>query len=129
LCGPCDRKGLFQGYYSLGTIDATMARHLIEDLAWVRYKARRYMAAAGVTKPGKLGVELWQQKVAVRLYGDFGLDLPTKDEVIAMYRRSARVSGSEASLKGSANGGGLGEEEFCDLLFELLTMHAAVVSL
>merc|ERR1719424_964580 len=57
LCMACDRKGLFRGYYSLGSIDAQTAKLLLQETAWVGYKARRYLAAAGAAN-GLLGLDL-----------------------------------------------------------------------
>merc|ERR1712217_830234 len=86
LCSPCDRKGLFRGYYSLGSIDSAIAKNLVRETCWVRYKAQRYMAAAGAAG-GTLGLDAWLQKVGVRLYGDLGIELPSKMDLIEMYRR------------------------------------------
>lgn len=126
ICGPCDHKGLFRGYYSLGSIDAGMAKLLIEEMQWVRYKAKRYMSAAGAV--GMLELDAWLKRVAPRLYGDLGLDVPTTVELIQAYRRYNR--GQDGS---PARFAGLAEEEFCDLLFELLALlavgSAGVVSL
>eukprot|EP00438_Fugacium_kawagutii_P027260 Skav214353 [mRNA] locus=scaffold86:473721:476925:+ [translate_table: standard] len=83
LCSACDRKGLFPGYYSLGSIAAPTARQLLKEPSWIAYKARRYLAATG--KPGgPLSLDVWQGKLAVRLYGDLGQDLPSKEELVAI---------------------------------------------
>merc|ERR1740130_1377353 len=63
LCNLCDRKGLFKGYYSLGCIDAATGEVLLQEPAWVDYKARRYLAAAGAPK-GNLEADVWRMKVA-----------------------------------------------------------------
>lgn len=125
LCGACDRKGLFRGYYSLGCINPSCARQLIEDPKWVLYKARRYLSAAGVPPQGRsLPIELWQSKLAPRLFGDLGLDIPSKVELIELFRRCGEAAGGQIDWKR-----GLGENQFTDLLFELLTLRASVVTL
>merc|ERR1712110_1235585 len=86
LCNNCDRQGLFKGYYSLGCIDASTAEQLIKEPPWVAYKARRYLAAAGSPK-GKLAAEVWRMKVAPRLFGDLGLDLPPRMELMELHTR------------------------------------------
>ncbi|CAJ1397639.1 unnamed protein product, partial [Effrenium voratum] len=64
LCSSCDRKGLFRGYYSLGSMAATTARQLLQEPGWIRYKARRYLAAAG-QPGGPLSLDVWQGKLAL----------------------------------------------------------------
>mmetsp|Transcript_96574 Transcript_96574/g.273003 ORF Transcript_96574/g.273003 Transcript_96574/m.273003 type:complete len:1026 (+) Transcript_96574:134-3211(+) len=122
LCNACDRKGLFRGYYSLGSIDMATSSLLIQEHAWVRYKALRYMAAAGAA--GVLSLEAWQQKVAVRLYADLGIDLAPPSELIELYRRFCKgTTGTWGGLDGLDAG------RFADLLMELLALQASVVTL
>lgn len=124
LCNVCDRRGLFKGYYSLGCVDDETAGFLLEDTAWVQYKAQRYMSAAGA-HDGVLGSDVWQQKVALRVYGDLGLDLPNTGDLIGIFRRFSgpRRHGRWAGI------GDLTEEGFCSMLIELLSEKGAMVRL
>ncbi|CAE8585330.1 unnamed protein product [Polarella glacialis] len=121
-CGPCDRKGLFRGYYSLGSIDPAAARLLVQEPAWIRYKAQRYLAAAACPVGCLLDLEVWL-RLAVRLFGDLGSDLPSKVELMELFRWH-----SEA-LDGSWSKEGLNEDQFSNLLSELFLRHAALVPL
>jgi len=125
LCGACDRRGLFKGYYSLGSIDRSTAGLMLQETAWIRYKAQRYLAAAGVGCVGsahqKLEPDVWRMKVAPRLYGDLGLDLPCKAELMEQHARFLRDGALECS--------GLDVDGFAKLLFELLSVQATVISL
>ncbi|CAJ1334363.1 unnamed protein product [Effrenium voratum] len=108
LCSSCDRKGLFRGYYSLGSMAATTARQLLQEPGWIRYKARRYLAAAG-QPGGPLSLDVWQGKLALRLYGDLGQDPPNKEELIHQFRRHADAGDGSCNLS-------LSEDQFCTLL-------------
>jgi len=115
LCSACDRKGLFRGYYSLGSIAAPTARQLLQEPSWIAYKAQRYLAAAG--KPGgPLSLDVWQGKLAVRLYGDLGQDLPCKEELVRQFRQHFD-SGDGSTLN-------LTEDQFKALLSEMLAVHS-----
>jgi len=122
LCSPCDRKGLFRGYYSLGSIDPATARLLVQEAPWVRYKAQRYMAAAG-TGTGPMGPDIWLRKVAGRLYGDLGIDLPGESRLSELFCNFAKP------VDDNNPGAGMETNEFSSLLMELLAVHAAVVTL
>jgi len=127
LCSPCDRKGLFRGYYSLGCIDQSTSKLLMQEPAWVRYKAQRYMSAAGVASGTTLSLELWQQKVAYRLFTDLGAEPPSQAELMDMYRRF-----NKTVVQGKQPWGGydhLDCDRFTELLMELLALHATVVTL
>eukprot|EP00930_Biecheleria_cincta_P083811 TRINITY_DN7331_c0_g1_i2.p1 TRINITY_DN7331_c0_g1~~TRINITY_DN7331_c0_g1_i2.p1 ORF type:complete len:880 (-),score=145.83 TRINITY_DN7331_c0_g1_i2:316-2955(-) len=121
ICGPCDRKGLFRGYYSMGSVDASAARLLVHEPSWMHYKARRYMAMA-VAPGGRLGLDMWQGRMSVRLYGDLGQDLPSEGELVELFRRHSATADSSCSL-------GLDEDQFSGLLGELLAEHANVFHL
>lgn len=116
LCSSCDRKGLFRGYYSLGSMAAGTARQMLQEPSWIRYKARRYMSAAGAVN-GLLGLEVWQGKLAMRLYGDLGRDPPDKEELTRIFRRHADAGDGSCNLT-------LDEDKFCSLLSELLAVHS-----
>eukprot|EP00927_Polykrikos_kofoidii_P026685 TRINITY_DN23735_c0_g1_i1.p1 TRINITY_DN23735_c0_g1~~TRINITY_DN23735_c0_g1_i1.p1 ORF type:complete len:1215 (+),score=117.84 TRINITY_DN23735_c0_g1_i1:148-3792(+) len=125
FCSTCDRKGLFRGYYSLGSIDSTTARLLLQETAWVRYKSQRYMAAAGASSAnGVLDLDLWHNKVAHRLFADLGTELPCKSELLDMFKRFATAQNGQ---RGGSDV--LDCTHFTDLLLELLALHAAFVSL
>lgn len=116
LCSACDRKGLFRGYYSLGSIAAPTARQLLQEPSWIAYKAQRYLAAAG--KPGgPLSLDVWQGKLAVRLYGDLGQDLPCKEELVRQFRQHSDTGDGSTSLN-------LTEDQFRALLSEMLAAHS-----
>jgi len=123
LCGPCDRKGLFRGYYSLGSVDEAMARLMIQEPSWIRYKARRYMAAAGLTS-GVLNLDVWQSRLAKRLFRDLGQDTPNKVELIELFRRHSNSSTGDGSWSL-----GLEEDQFAALLSELLAVQACMFHL
>jgi len=123
LCRQCDRHGLLQGYFSLGAVDGELARSLLQEPDWISYKARRYMAAAGSAK-GVIGLDLWLDKVAARVFGDFGVQLPPEMDLVTLYRRFSHGDGDGGDICN-----GLDEEEFCDLLFQLLAAHSVAISL
>jgi len=115
LCNACDRKGLFHGYYSLGFIDLPTAKSIIQDVAWVQYKAQRYMAAAGVAG-GTLNLNIWLRKVALRFYGDLGVAPPCESDLINLYRKFIKQS----------KGDGLDVNGFGNLLLHVLIKHSSV---
>ncbi|CAK9089268.1 unnamed protein product [Durusdinium trenchii] len=116
LCSACDRKGLFRGYYSLGSIAAPTARQLLQEPSWISYKAMRYLAAAG--KPGgPLSLDIWQGKLAARVYGDLGQDLPSKEELIRQFRHYADQGDGSLNLD-------ISQDQFCALLSEMLATHS-----
>merc|ERR1711971_1397430 len=122
LCRTCEKKGVTKGLFSLGSIDQSMAGAFINEPAWIDYKARRYMAAAGSPKDG-LDADLWRVKVAPRVFFDIGLELPERSELHEMHSRFKKEErdGKLCSC--------LHVEEFSRLLREILTLQLSVVSL
>eukprot|EP00929_Paragymnodinium_shiwhaense_P119785 TRINITY_DN91680_c0_g1_i1.p1 TRINITY_DN91680_c0_g1~~TRINITY_DN91680_c0_g1_i1.p1 ORF type:complete len:1131 (+),score=190.38 TRINITY_DN91680_c0_g1_i1:183-3575(+) len=126
ICSHCDRKGTFRGYYSLGSVDTTMAKALLQDTEWVKYKAMRYIAAAGAGEEGTLEIEVWLHKVSGRLYADLGTDPPSKADLEKLFVRfvdagtASRPRGSRTALDGA---------QFTALVMELLAVHADLVQL
>lgn len=120
LCIMCDKKGMFKGFYSLGSLDAGAVDHLVSEPAWVRYKAQRYLAAAGVSK-ALLDPRLWCLKVAPRVFADLGIELPSKTELVEMYARFHKEDAKDWS--------GLGIDEFTEMLFGLMMIQVSVVRL
>merc|ERR1712224_99064 len=101
-----------------------MAKLLLQDPAWARYKAQRYLAASGAANTA-VGLELWQQKVALRLYTDLGVQLPSQEELALLYKRFS----SRRSAQWLSGAGTLDCAQLTDLLNELLEVRATVVTL
>lgn len=120
LCGSCDQKAHSRGYYSLGCIDKYTVEMLITEPEWVRYKAQRYLAAANAHQ-GKLEPDIWRMKVAPRVFGDLGMDLPSRTELMELHARFHKDC--------SKDWRGLDVDEFKDLMMELLTIELRVISL
>jgi hypothetical protein len=87
----------------------------------------RYLAAAGFGGAGKkLPVEAWLMKVAARVYGDIGIELPSKVELLEVYRRFCKNGGTD---EGATPPQGLVEDDFSELLLELMAVRGAVITL
>lgn len=80
------------------------------------------MAAAG-TGTGPMGPDIWLRKVAGRLYGDLGIDLPGESRLSELFCNFAKP------VDDNNPGAGMETNEFSSLLMELLAVHAAVVTL
>jgi len=124
ICGSCNREGALAGYYSLGSTDLFTSKKMLQEPAWVRYKALRYLAAARIMPGGAIGLELWLHRMAVRVYGDLGLSLPSKADLAEVHRRFCHCTVAE-------NGQSLVmlQDEFVELFSHLVALAAAIVSL
>jgi hypothetical protein len=122
ICGSCNREGTLTGYYSLGSPDLFTTKQLLQEPAWVRYKALRYFAAARILPGGVLGLDMWLHRMAVRVYGDLGLQLPSKADLTKVYRRFC-----QGTYTAAENGENLAmlEDEFVELFAHLLALAAA----
>jgi len=100
LCSACDRQGLSEGYYSLGPIDNSTASGLLKDPAWLRYKAQRYLFAAGVQS--FLQPDTWWTCLAPRLYADLGLQPPGAAELLNLLSRYPKAGGGSQLAGGRA---------------------------